>query len=399
MKKKLVALLALIGVLTFTGCGAGDMSKNAMAGAAYDMADAAAESYAYEEEMAYDTSASTSADNNAERVEESAQGTNRKLIRTVSMNVETENYDQLLPDIEKKVTEYGGYIEDSSSYNRTNSYGKEEGREANMTIRIPAENLDAFLHVVSDQTNVTYKSENVSDVTLSYVDLQSHKKALEEEQKRLLQLMEEAETIEDLITIEDRLTQVRYELESMESQIRTYDNQVDYSTVSIAITEVKTYTPVEEESAWTRIQKGFAERTEAVLEGLENFGIWFVVHIPDLIVLAVIVIIILLIIWLCIRGSKKRAEKRRKVQQQRMAQPMPPQGAQNPYAPMQHPPVAKAPIQNAPIQNAPEQTAAPQPAPAPQVKPQENQQPVQPQNAAGTEKKPGDSAATETDQK
>ena len=353
MKKKLFALIALIGVLLLSGCGAGDVSKSAMAGAAYNMADAAAESYAYEEEMAYDTTAADAGrgENGAEQVQESAQGTNRKLIRTVSMEVETENYDALLPDIEKKVAEYGGYIESSSTYNNSNYYGGNERREASMTIRIPAANLDAFLHTVSDRTNVTYKSENVQDVTLSYVDLQSHKKALEEEQDRLLDFMKEAETIEDLIAIEDRLTQVRYELESMESQIRTYDNQVDYSTVSITITEVKQYTPVEEESAWTRIQKGFSERAEAVIEGLQDFGIWFVVHIPDLIVVAVVIFVIWLIIWLCVRSSRKRAQKRRVMQQQSMVQAMPPQGVQAPCAPVTQQPAPNAPVQSDPAQS------------------------------------------------
>ncbi len=413
MKKKLVALIALIGALLLAGCGASDASKSAMAGAAYDMADAAAESYAYEEEMAYETADAEAAraDNSAEQVEESAQGTNRKLIRTVTMEVETENYDALLPDIEKKVAHYGGYIESSSTYNNSSNYGDNEKREAYMTIRIPAANLDAFLHTVSDQSNVTYKTENVQDVTLSYVDLESHKKALEEEQKRLMDFMEEAETIEDLITIEDRLTQVRYELESMESQIRTYDNQVDYSTVSITITEVKEYTPVEEESAWTRIQKGFAERSEAVIEGLQDFGIWIVVHVPDLIVLAVVVCVILLIIWLCIRGSKKRAEKRRLAQQQKMTQTVPPQGTQAPYTPMTRPqapnsPAPNAPVQNAsvqtvPVQNAPVQSTQAQNAPVQNTtgQPAAGQNTVsQPQNEAG-EKKKDEGTPSETESK
>lgn len=396
MKKKLIALIALIGVLLLSGCGAADVTKSAMAGAAYDMADAAAESYAYDEEMAYETADAEAAraDNSAEQVEESAQGTNRKLIRTVTLEVETENYDALLPDIEKKVAEYNGYIENSSSYNNSNTYGDNQQREAYMTIRIPAANLDAFLHTVSDQSNVTYKSENVQDVTLSYVDLESHKKALEEEQKRLLAFMEEAETIEDLITIEDRLTQVRYELESMESQIRTYDNQVDYSTVTITITEVKQYTPVEEESAWTRIQKGFAERADAVIEGLQDFGIWVVIHIPDLIVLAVIVCIILLIIWLCVRGSKKRAEKRRQAEQKKMAQTMTAQGAPNVYAPMQN-----APVPNTMVSNMTGQIAPPQVSPALQGKPQGSQPPEQSQNAAGAGEKTDKDAAAGTEQK
>ena len=68
-------------------------------------------------------------------------------------------------------------------------------------------------------------------MTLQYVDLESHKKALTTEQDRLIELMEQAETVEDIITIEGRLSEVRYQLESMESQLRTYDNKIDYSTV------------------------------------------------------------------------------------------------------------------------------------------------------------------------
>mgnify|MGYP002226154573 CR=1 FL=1 len=85
-------------------------------------------------------------------------------------------------------------------------------------------------------------------MTLTYVDLQSHRDALQTEQERLLQLLEQAESIEDIITIEQRLSDVRYQLESMESQLRSYDNQVDYSTVYLYIDEVEVYTPVEEET-------------------------------------------------------------------------------------------------------------------------------------------------------
>ena len=73
----------------------------------------------------------------------------------------------------------------------------------------------------------------------------------------MMALLEQATSIEDIITIESRLSEVRYQIESMESQLRTFDNQVDYSTVSISISEVKELTPVVEESAGTRIRNGF----------------------------------------------------------------------------------------------------------------------------------------------
>ena len=128
----------------------------------------------------------------------------RKLIKNVNLNVETEQFDVLLPNLQKRVTALGGYIEDMSSYSRNDNYsadfqGTKYLRYASMTVRMPKENLDAFLEEVGEQTNVVSRSESVTDVTLQYVDLESHKKALTTEQDRLLELMEQAQTVEDII--------------------------------------------------------------------------------------------------------------------------------------------------------------------------------------------------------
>ena len=99
--------------------------------------------------------------------------------------------------------------------------------------------------MVEGVSNITYRQENVEDVTLDYVDVESRKKMLETEQQRLLELLETAESLDDILTIESRLTEVQYELDSKESQLRTYDNQIDYSTVYLDINEVVRYTPQE----------------------------------------------------------------------------------------------------------------------------------------------------------
>ena len=157
------------------------------------------------------------------------QETNRKLIKTVNMTVETEDYDGLLNTLDKKIAELGGYTEYFSTQgNSSNRYGS-------MTIRIPKEKLNTFLEMVEGVSNITYRQENVEDVTLDYVDVESRKKMLETEQQRLLELLETAESLDDILTIESRLTEVQYELDSKESQLRTYDNQIDYSKVYLDI--------------------------------------------------------------------------------------------------------------------------------------------------------------------
>lgn len=327
MKKRfLVAPLCAAVILSLlAGCGDSYMSSAAKESAPayaesamYDSSDVYTGAYAeeaaadYDMEESYDAGSGESAGNDAqaERVEESGTSSSRKLIRNVDMDIETEQFDELLTNLEKKVKELGGYIENSSTYNNSNSYSGYESRSATMRARIPADKLDTFLGTVSEQSNVTRKAENVDDVTLTYVDLESHRNALKEEEKRLLSFMEDADTIEDLITIEDRLTDVRYQLESMESQLRTYDNQVNYSTVNMNISEVEKYTPVTEETTGDRILRGLTERLEAIADAFKEFGIGFVIHIPDFILVAVIIIVIAIIVTLSIRGRKKHRERK-----------------------------------------------------------------------------------------
>ena len=104
-----------------------------------------------------------------------------KLIRTVEMNLETENYDSLMKGLEQEIQSLGGYIEYKDAYHgnynsRVNGY---RNRHANITARVPAEKLDEFTGRVAEIGNITYESESVEDVTLQYVDLSSHKKMLQ----------------------------------------------------------------------------------------------------------------------------------------------------------------------------------------------------------------------------
>jgi hypothetical protein len=343
-RKKGVRLRLVPAILTITtviaACGSTGGGANTMS---LESAPAAgAEEIAYENSMAYDTAAydggvvisneakSASYDYEAAEAaeepvsegsyvqEEDGQGavmpeTSRKLIKTVNILAETEDFDTLVPGLQKQVEALGGYIEYISVYDVHSYYVEEQQvkqRCANVTARVPKEKLDGFLAQVGEQTNITSRSENVEDVTLQYVDLESHKKALVTEQDRLLALMEKAETVEDIIAIEGRLSEVRYQLESMESQLRTYDNRIDYSTVELTITEVRKYSPPQEATVWQRIESGFMKSLDDIGFGIRDFAIGFVIDIPYIvlwligIVVAVIVVRILWKVW------KKRRAKR-----------------------------------------------------------------------------------------
>lgn len=219
--------------------------------------------------------------------------TARKLITTVNISAETEDLDSLLASVNAKVKALGGYVESSSVSNGNSQIDTaDDTRSASLTIRIPAEQLDGFVDEVQKESNITQQSRDVQDVTLNYVDTQSHQKALKAEEKRLMEIMDKASTVEDIMAVEQQLTDVRYQLESIESQLRVYDNQINYSTVYLDVQEVGTYTEAQPQDLGEKIAVGFIRNLKAVYHGILNACVWILIHSPQLAVLAVLILLI-----------------------------------------------------------------------------------------------------------
>ncbi|MBQ4537379.1 MAG: DUF4349 domain-containing protein [Lachnospiraceae bacterium] len=337
-RKGILALcLATSMMLACTGCGEaqetalvaydsamsfdGGMSMNSVEYKAESIQSPAMGGSSYADMEAMEMMEEAGAAQSPEMVDPSASGsqntsaiadTNRKLIRTVNLNMETQEFDSLMLTLSEQINGLGGYVESMETYNGSKYSNKVSVRNAYMTVRIPKAKLDGFLDTISNVGNVTRRSENVQDVTLNYVDMESHKKVLEAEQERLLAFLEQATTVEEMIALEERLSNVRYEIESMEAQLRTYDNQVDYSTVHISIQEVKELTeiPEEEPGRLERLTEGFTDSLKDVGEGFLDFGIWVIVHIPYFVVWALVIGGIVGFIKLMIRRSRKKKEKK-----------------------------------------------------------------------------------------
>ena len=307
MKVRVKILGALLAVaVTFTGCGASSKYESAAsAPMAMDMAvteEAAVEEYYAEEPMEAEMTAGMTANGEVSKTVQ----VGRKLIRTFDVNIETKEFDQVLSGIQAKVQELGGYIEDSSLDGGSKYYSHYK-RYSNMTVRIPSDKLDRFIENVKESANVTYISESTEDITLKYVDTESRKIALEIERDRLLELLEKAETVEDIITIEGRLSEVRYQLESYASQLRTFDNQVDYSTVHINISEVERETKVEPKTFWEEVTEEFDDSLYDMGRSIKNFAIWFLGSSPYLILWAAVIAAVIIILRFA--GKKKRVKK------------------------------------------------------------------------------------------
>ena len=291
----LICLVLAIGLLS--GCGAKSSTQMA-----YD--EGAAETWAADEGAPREENGSASLTDNA--ASGSSIPENRKWIVTVNMDAETEDLDALLEHIASQIGDLGGYVENQWLSNGSR-YSASRYRNASLTVRIPAEKVDSFTQQVTGVCNVVRSSKSLEDVTLTYVATESRMNALQTEEARLLELMEQAETMSDLLEIEARLTDVRYELESVTSQLRTYDNLVNYATIYLNIDEVTEYTPVEEETLWQRISGGFVRSLKGVGEAILDSAVWLIVNLPYLVVFGAIAVAIIAILR---RLRKRKAVKK-----------------------------------------------------------------------------------------
>lgn len=290
MRKKIMRLGIgiIMSVIVLSGCGGssnGKMASDTMA--AYPGANSV------NSEVKSDSIYEMGVLTESQDKKESIQMGERKLIKTVNMDVETEEFDGLITKLRERVGELKGYIESS---NIRGNIRYQESRNAAITIRVPSGELENFVNEVAEISNIVRRSENVSDITLTYVDVESRKKALEIEQERLHSLLEKAESVEDIITIEGRLSEVQYELQSYASQLLVYDNQVDYSTIHLNISEVKRLTPQEEPSILERITEGFSDNFSAATKMLVDLFIGIIILSPYW---GLWVLIVLAIVFFC----------------------------------------------------------------------------------------------------
>lgn len=316
-KKRAGLAMLLVLLLTFGLAGCGSKSAT-MADKAAPAAAADGGSYDVNEDMTVETvddaamEESGMTSENDPGTSEAAQ-TAEKIIYTYNYSVETKQFDTFMDTVQKRISEYGGYLESSETNGNTNL---NMTRYTNMVIRIPADKMDQFLAMVKENSNVTYAGCSTENVTLSYVDLQSHIKALKVEQETLMGLLERATKLSDVLKLQEQLTDVRYQLESYESQLRVYDNRIDYATLYLDINEVERETNVADKLSYgEEIRQGLSDTFYALGQGFRGFSIWFIVNLPVILLLAVIVLVVVVIIRKVIRRQGREKRKKWEVKQ------------------------------------------------------------------------------------
>lgn len=311
--KKIRILLPLLLVLSLlAACGATAQSETA---------DTAANAGTYQEVATEDTmtevpeaapaegeTASTEAQSTSGITEGTATegDLSERIIYSAYAEIETTDFDASLEVVYDLLDQYDAFVE-NSSVNGSNLYDTYSGtvshRSASFTLRVPKESYSAMTSGLDAVGNVTYLSSNAENITAQYTDTESQLSAYELQEERLLDILSQAENVEDMIELESRLSEIRYQKEALTSQLKNWDNQVAYSSVTLSLQEVQVLTPEpqEEKTYWQQVGDGFLATVNWMGRAGKALFRVFVAALPILLPIAAVIVITVL---LCRRKKK-----------------------------------------------------------------------------------------------
>ncbi len=227
----------------------------------------------------------------------SAAAEDKKIIRNVSLTIKTSAYDDSMASLTALLSQYGGYLESSSEYTNNRDL-----RTASLTLRIPADSLDAFLSNTGELGRITSRNMSSTDVTASYQDtaarLENQKLLL----ARLQALTDTAGDLSDLLALETQLADTQYNIEQLESALADTDQQVNDATVRVTLNE-EAQPDLRDEtvSLGDRIRGALSTGWNAFVSFLQDCVVFLTAALPFIAIVAVMAIVIIII-----RKAKKR---------------------------------------------------------------------------------------------
>ena len=328
VKKLMIAMLsaAMALMLCFAGCSSN--SKGMPDGynyavtedAAYtEPAEAPAPGAATAYEYGLDTSAY--ADMDKAKLNTGDMYGGRKIIRNYDISLATNTFDDDLAYINAKLSELGGYVLSSSlSGSKPEAYG-DSGRSLSMTLRVPAEKASDFVSGVQQLGKVDYIHDYTDDVTDQYFDVDTRLAVLKDQLERLRAIMVETDNLADIITLEERISEVMLQIEELTGTLKRYDALIAYTTIDLSINERNAISgPADTKGTGERISEGFTDTLNGVATFFVNFFVWFVSSLPVLIILAAITVAVVFIVKHAVKKNRaKKAQLYAAQQQQQQA--------------------------------------------------------------------------------
>jgi hypothetical protein len=170
----------------------------------------------------------------------------RMVIQNADLAIVVADPKARMQEIANLATSMGGFVVSSNIYTTYYGPNSTEAPEASIVVRIPSDTLDDALEAIKkDAVDIQYENRSGQDVTNIYVDLQSQLRAKEAAEKKLLEILDQADETEDVLAVYTQLQMIQSEIEVLKGQIKYYDESVALSAVSVRLIAEESVKPVE----------------------------------------------------------------------------------------------------------------------------------------------------------
>ena len=164
------------------------------------------------------------------QAEQALNNIEKKIIKDARIGVEVADYKTFRISIDSLTGVFGGYISNENLYNNNESIN------CDLSLRIPEKNFEKFLTILEKGSEkILYKNISARDVTEEFIDIEARLTNKKDVEKRYSQLLSRAQTVKDILEIEDKVRRIREEIESTEGRLNYLKSQVSFSTIDLSI--------------------------------------------------------------------------------------------------------------------------------------------------------------------
>ena len=226
-----------------------------------------------------------------------------RVIHRASIGIVAEDFDSEVEQVQALTVDFGGFIESSSITGETNGFS---GRIGDFTIRVPIASYNEMLERLENLGTLSFLNTTAVNVSDQYADITSRLTSLRTQEDRVLELIEIAEDLSDLLLLEERLGEIIFDIERLTGERNHLDNQVSYSTITILISEYE-----DAFSGYGLASQSLGNIFMNSLRALMRFGLMslriLVALIPWLVLVSIVGVV-----WLIIRKVRPKKGKKNK---------------------------------------------------------------------------------------
>lgn len=208
-----------------------------------------------------------------------------QIARTGTVSLLVSNVDKAVSAVTSVTQQQGGDVLSLDDKGRSENGGQSS---ADMQVRVPEDRFDRVMQAFGQIGNARSRSITAEDLTTQIVDSTARLRNLRRTEADIQKIMDRSGSIAQVLDAENQLSTVREQIETLDADVKSMKNRVNYSTISVSLV-AETSTAPSEPSATAQLVSAWREARHAVAQftvGIAATAVWIAAFVPYLLLAA-----------------------------------------------------------------------------------------------------------------